>query len=160
MKLQSVLRCVLLVFGLATLAGCAAPVPSGLWQEESDVQQLFESGQLLPNHTYYYLGSFAAPDSVIAVSNQFTLRSRVWAQVDMTEARLNGWLQWWRTERYGACDYHGGRIIAPDGRQAGVWYSQNVFNIIHLPEPGVIEVYKPHSYAGRTCGEPRDESSR
>jgi len=160
MKPQRVLSWMLLLFALAALAGCAPAGPAGSWQEEPSVRQLFESGRILPDHTYYCLGSFGAPDSVVAVGNQFTLRSRVWAKVDMSEERLNEWLQWWRSERYGACEYHGGRILAPDGRPAGVWYSQNVLNLVYMPEPGVIEVYKPHSYAGITCGEPRDEPSR
>lgn len=148
-----------LVFLVAlSLAGCAAGPPGGKWEIEPEVLQLFESGTVLPDHTYYYLGSITAPDSVIAIDHRFTLRTRVWAQIDLTEHMLNGWLQWHRTEHYGAgCEYRGGVILTPDGQRAGFWYSRNIINIVRMPEPGVIEVYQPRSIAGGTCGNPNDD---
>ena len=135
------------------LGGCTAGVPGGAWVTDPQVRQLFESGTLLANHTYYYLGSFGAPDSIIAIDNRFTLRSRVWARAEVDQRMLDGWLQWYRTEHFpSGCELRGGRILTPDGRQAGVWYSQNIVNIVRMPEPGVIEVFQPHSPAGHTCG--------
>ena len=139
------------------LSGCAgldASRPQGQWMEDEGVQRQIETGTLFPSHSYYYLGSITAPDTFIAIDNQWQLRSRVWAEVKMTPQRLAGWLQWYRSEHDGGCEYRGGRILAPDGGQVGYWYSQNRFNIIYMPEPGVIEVYKPHAGAGRVCGEP------
>ncbi len=138
------------------LAGCAAKVPSGKWEVTPGVQQAFEAGTILPHHTYYYLGSSSAPDSVIAIDNHYTLRTKVWAQVDLTKERLNGWLNWYRTEPARDCEYYGGVILTPDGKQAGVWYSQNIINIIQMPEPGVLVVYQPHSVSLETCGSPDD----
>lgn len=141
----------------ACLAGCAAAPPAGQWLIEPGVEQLFESGRVLPDHAYYYLGSSTAPDSIIAIHRRFTLRTRVWAEVDLTEAKLNGWLQWYRTEHYPpGCEYRGGVILTPDGQQAGFWYSQNIINIVYMPEPGILEVYQPHSVAGGTCGKEND----
>lgn len=138
---------------LLLLAGCAPALPRGAWLTDPHVAQLFVSGTVLPNHTYYYLGSFGAPDSIIAIDNRFTLRSRVWARVDVDRRLLNGWQQWYRTEHFRAgCEFRGGLILTPDGRRAGVWYSQNIINTVRLPEPGVIEVFQPHSPAGHTCG--------
>ncbi|MCL2791303.1 MAG: hypothetical protein FWD79_11815 [Desulfobulbus sp.] len=138
----------------AFLAGCASGPPSGSWIIEPEGQALFESGTVLPDHTYYYLGSFTAPDSIIAIDHRFTLRTRVWAQVDMTASRLNGWLQWYRTDQHPpGCAYRGGVILTPDGQRAGFWYSPNPINIVYLPEPGVIEVYQPQTASGRVCGQ-------
>jgi hypothetical protein len=143
----------LLLFLVCTfLAGCAAKVPGGKWEVDLSVQQAFESGTVFPDHTYYYLGSVSAPGSIIAINNRIALRTRVWAQVEMNEEILNGWLNWYRTEKTTGCEYYGGVILTPDGQQAGLWYSQNIINIIRMPEPGVIEVYQPHSISGATCG--------
>jgi hypothetical protein len=148
--------CFVLLVG-ALLTGCAAGSPSGKWEEKPGVQQLFESGTLLPDHTYYFLGSSAAPDSIIAISNQFTLRTRVWARVDISQEILDSWLRMYRTEHYSpGCEFRGGVIFTPDGRQAGVWYSQNIINIIKMPEPGVLEVYQPRSISGAVCGQNDD----
>ncbi len=134
------------------LAGCAASGSSGKWQVNTDVQHAFEAGTLLPDHTYYYIGSIAAPESVIAIDNQFTLRTKVWAQVDMTQERLNSWLQWYKTDDLRVCDFFGGVILTPDGKRAGIWYSVNLFNTIEMPEPGVLVVYQPTSFSGSRCG--------
>lgn len=137
-------------------AGCAgdkSSPPEGQWLEEEAIQKTIEAGTLFPDHTYYYLGSITAPDSFIAIDNHWQLRTRVWAEVAMSPKRLAGWLQWYRNEHYGACDYRGGRILAPDGSLVGYWYSQNPINKVYMPEPGVIEVYKPHSVGGQVCGE-------
>ncbi len=138
-------------------SGCAGFNPSrpqGQWLEDEEIQQLTATGTIFPDHSYYYLGSITAPDSFIAIDNHWQLRTRVWAGVEMTPQRLAGWLQWYRSEHDSGCEYRGGRILAPDGRQVGYWYSQNRFNTIYMPETGVIEVYKPHNGAGRVCGEP------
>jgi len=161
MHVQRLSRLLVLI-GCVVLSGCAAggnSTPAGKWDTDMGVQQLFVSGAVFPNHTYYYLGSIGAPDSIIAIDNRFTLRSRVWAQIEMTEQLLNEWLQWYRTEQYGAgCEYRGGVILTPDGERAGVWYSQNIVNIIRMPEPGVLEVYQPRTPSGATCGRDRDSA--
>jgi hypothetical protein len=142
---------------LILLSGCTAQVPTGRWETDTRVQESFEAGTLLPAHTYYYLGSFTAPDSVIAIDNRFTLRTRVWAQADVSAEMLNGWLNWYRTDNFRRhCPYYGGVILTPDGQQAGIWYSPDIRNIIRMPEPGVLEVYQPTSLTGRRCGEPRE----
>lgn len=156
MKVPYFFRFLLLFFGLIVLPGCAATVPGGKWETDIGVQRAFEAGTVFPDHTYYYLGSSAAPGSIIAISNRFILRTRVWAQVDMTEETLNGWLQWYKTDQITGCDYYGGVILTPDGQRAGLWYSQNIINLIRMPEPGVVEVYQPHSISGATCGTSRD----
>lgn len=146
----------LLLFCLLSSGCCglASFRPQGQWLEDTGVQQTIEAGRIFGGHTYFYLGSITAPDSFIAIDNRWQLRTRVWAQVEMTPQRLDGWLQWYRTEHYGVCEYRGGRILAPDGRQVGYWYSQNPINTIYMPEPGVIEIYKPHTSSGQVCGEP------
>ncbi len=160
MKPRPIVHLLLLTLGLSVLAGCTSSVPSGKWEVVPGVQQDFEAGRILPDHTYYYLGSSAAPDSVIAISHQFTLRTRVWAQVDLNAEVLGGWLNWYRTEKFNPCEYYGGVILAPDGQQAGVWYSQNIINTIRMPEPGVLEVFQPHTPSGPTCGSHDDRGLR
>lgn len=138
------------------LAGCVAidpQRPQGQWIEDTEVSQRIANGEIFAGHLYYYLGSITAPDAFIAIDQRWQLRSRVWAEVAISEQRLAGWLQWYRTEHLGFCDYKGGLILAPDGSHVGYWYGQNPYNTIYAPEPGVIEVYKPHAGGGRVCGE-------
>ena len=143
----SVLCCCLLL-----LAGCGARLPTGQWQGNTEARHSFEAGTLFPDHTYYYLGSIAGPESVIAIDNRYTLRSKVWAQVDMTQERMNSWLQWYKTDNSRVCDFFGGVILTPDGRRAGMWYSVNLLNTVEMPEPGVLVIYQPTSFSGSKCG--------
>lgn len=156
MKAHSLFPLLLLIVVSTFSTGCVATSPGGRWEVAPGVQQDFESARILPDHTYYYLGSSSAPDSIIAINNQFTLRTRVWAQVNLTQEMFNSWMNWHRTDVTG-CEYHGGVILTPDGRKAGFWYSQNLFNIIRMPEPGVLEVFQPRSFAMTTCGALNDD---
>lgn len=147
----------LLGCGGLLMTGCGAldiQRPQGQWQQDEAVRQRIASGEVFAGHRYYYLGSITAPDAFIAIDQRWQLRSRVWAEVSVSEQRLAGWLQWYRTEHLGFCDYKGGRIFAPDGSQVGYWYAQNPYNLIYSPQPGVLEIYKPHAGGGRVCGEP------
>lgn len=140
---------------LLTSCGAIEPQqPQGVWLEDAEVRKRIARGEIFDGHLYYYLGSITAPDAFIAINQHWQLQSRIWADVVISEQRLNSWLQWYRTEHLGFCDYKGGRILAPDGSQVGYWYAQNPYNTIDAPQPGVIEIYKPHAGGGRVCGEP------
>ena len=145
---------------VALLASCAqhkANVPKGQWVEQEDVLEIIESGVLFSGYNYYYLGSITAPNSFIALDDRFQLRSRAWAQVTMTSKRMAGWLQAYAQEMSGSCSYRAGHIFTPDGTLVGYWYSQNELNNVYMPEPGVLEIYQPHTVGGMVCGEEREE---
>lgn len=145
----------LFLFGcvLLFITGCTAKVPTGAWQMDREAQQSFENARVLPDHTYYYLGSSGAPTSVIAISNDFVLRTKVWAQIEISEKILRGWRQWHTAIGNSSCSYYGGVILTPDGHRAGVWYSQNIINTVRMPEPGVLEIFQPVSTSGRECAD-------
>ena len=148
---------VLCIASTLLLSGCGAiepQQPRGMWLQDGQIQQHIARGEIFAEHRYYYLGSITAPDAFIAIDQRWQLRSRLWAEVETGPERLAGWLQWYRTEHLGFCDYKGGRILAPDGSQVGYWYAQNPYNTIYSPQPGVIEIYKPHAGGGQVCGEP------
>lgn len=142
---------ILTVSLVAVISGCAPKGPSGKWQQSHDVKLSFESGTILQDHTYYYDGSMAMPDAVIAIDNRYTLQTRVWAKVDIDPKQMGTWLSWYRTEISYACPFRGGLIITPDQQVAGIWYSKRLINTIRSPEPGVIEVYLPYSPPGSLC---------
>ncbi|MDD2463589.1 MAG: hypothetical protein PHI97_06295 [Desulfobulbus sp.] len=157
MKTNNGIIVLILCLLIAGCAGDTATKPQGQWLEEEGIQKSIEAGTVYHDHNYYYLGSITAPDSFIAVDKRWRLQTRVWAEVTMSQQRLAGWLQWYRSEHYGGCEYRAGRILAPDGSPVGYWYSQNPINTIYILEPGVIQIYKPHNIAGQVCGEPRDD---
>ena len=137
---------------LLLTCGCAAGLPSGSWDVDDRVRQAFEAGHLFPDHTYYYLGSATAPDAIIAVDNRYTLQSRVWERVDISQEQLGRWMQFYRTDNSRPCDFWGGVIRTPDGQPAGFWYAQDLYNVVTMPAPGVLIIHQPTSPWGGKCG--------
>ena len=134
------------------LGSCARPqYPAGEWVSSLKVADAFEQARVFPEHTYYYVGSIAKPDGVIAIDKRFSLRdNNVWARVDVDESTLREWQHWWRADTFHHCRYLGGIILTPDGRQAGYWYTPFRSNIVQMPEEGVLLIYRPRSATGAT----------
>ena len=149
-KRHLLVLCLLTLFGVT---GCAPTGPTGAWESDRRVGQLFESGRVLPDHTYYYLGSISAPDSIIAVDNRYVLRSKVWARIEISEQILRDWLAWLPIAHSRNCVFRGGVILTPDGRQAGIWYSPHLLNVIQMPEPEVLVIFQPRSAGLSGCEE-------
>ena len=133
------------------LDGCVQAGPSGKWTKNADDTRTFESKTLLKDHTYYYRGRATTPDSIIAIDNSYTLRTKVWSQVEITQKMLDDWMYWLTINPSIMCPYYGGAIITPDGRKAGIWYSRKLITTVKVPEPGVLQVYPPYSFPGSSC---------
>lgn len=139
---KSVLYPFLLLAFFLLMQGCVAiSSPNGGLQKRMEVEQLFESGTLLTDHTYYTDGSEIEPDAIIAISNEFQLQTQLWSQRDWTVTDLKKAVFWMQTAEYGFCSTEGGVLIAPDGQQIGVWYSKKDIGTIRQPAPGIVEVF-------------------
>lgn len=147
------MRKMIAILIVGTLAGCGVLAPTGGWETDGRVEQLFTSAVVLPHHTYYYLGSVTAPDSIIAIDTRFTLRTKVWAEIEISEQVLSNWLAWLPLVHSRSCVFRGGVIRTPDGEQAGVWYSPNLINLVQMPEPDMLVVFPPRSIGPSACGD-------
>jgi hypothetical protein len=148
----SPLYLVILLCLLMLQEGCISlSASSGGLQKRMEIEQLFESGTLLPDHTYYIDGSEVEPDAIIAISNTFQLQTNFWSQRDLTVKELKSAVFWMQTAEVGFCEAEGGVLIAPDGQQIGAWYSQKDIGTVRQPSPGVVEVF-PFMYSpGSPC---------
>ncbi len=150
MKLIKLPLC-LYITSLLFLCGCVAKGPTGTWQQSSDAKKTFESGTVLKDHTYYYTGSKAAPDAIIAVKNKYKLQSRIWAQINVTTKVMYDWLAWYKSDINLLCQRKGGYILTPNQENAGIWYSKYTLSSIRSPEPNVLEIYPPYPSPGSAC---------
>jgi hypothetical protein len=149
MFLQLCTKIILAAAAAAVLLLPMGCIPHGppAYQYSLEVARLFEPPPtLLPNHTYYYQGSPVEPDAVIAIDNRYTMTSKVWSKVDITQKILDDWafqfdtyLGWWN------CPYRGAKLFAPDGTQIGVGYSRWTFTVVKMPAPGQVIVYPPQA---------------
>jgi len=140
-----------LLLVLALLSSCIQGSPSGKWVRNQDDVQVFKKAVVLPDHTYYYRGNPVTPEAIIAVDNRYTLRTRAWSRVEITQKMLTDWMYWINTEFQFACPYHGGAILTPEGEKVGVWFSKKEISTVKVPEPGVLQVYSPYNPSGSLC---------
>ncbi len=124
------------------LGGCATmSVSRGRLERRLAVEHLFESGTILEDYTYYTDGSPNNPDAIIALSNAYRLQSGIWIRRDWDASELSQVVNWMQIEEIGLCSTDGGILVAPDGREIGVWYSKKNLSIIREPSPFVVQVY-------------------
>jgi hypothetical protein len=139
-------RCLLAGLLLLLLGGCAATGPQGpqgRLERSDEVRKIFESNTVLPNHVYYFSGPEAEPEAIIGIHADFTLQGRYWYRVDLTQEKLQSWNRMIDNAHRFRNSYGGARIMAPDGRQAGVWYSRFDHTVIRFPDAQTILMYTP-----------------
>ncbi|MBW1842152.1 MAG: hypothetical protein JRI75_10235, partial [Deltaproteobacteria bacterium] len=93
----------------------------GMLKKSTDVNNMFVSHQVLPDHTYYYSGVDAAPNAIIGNQNTYTLESKLWKPVDLTPEQLKKWLRILLRDRDRPATTWGAYILDPAGKEIGVW---------------------------------------
>lgn len=137
---------------LISMGGCVAiSSPSGWLQVSLEVEYLFEAGTLLSDHTYYTEGSEIEPDAIIAISNDYHLQTQIWTKREWTAQNLEKAVYWMQSEELGFCSNDGGVLIAPDGKQVGIWYSKKGITTIRESSPGIVEVFPFRYRTGSSC---------
>jgi hypothetical protein len=111
---------VILAFS-TTLLGCGGHY-GGLVVSD-DVKNQFESYQILPDHRYYYSGSFARPRAVIGVHEAYTLKTKLWVPVDLTPQQLKEWVEFFGPGTKQFKTNNGSEILADNGEKIGIWYA-------------------------------------
>ena len=66
---------------LAVLSGCSTG-NFGRLQSDRETTQVFETLKVLPNHKYYFRGTFSRPHVIAGIHDDFTLNSNLWVEID------------------------------------------------------------------------------
>jgi hypothetical protein len=120
----------------AVVAGCFGNFAH--FKKSRDVTSIFENGQVLPDHRYYVGGPRAKPNAVVAIHKDFTLSPGVWREVTVDQESLAALIA--RVgfvigaEEKSRRIPNGARIISPDGKQVGVWYSVFEHSTVRMEE--------------------------
>jgi hypothetical protein len=67
---------------LAALSGCSM-ANYGQLKSNKEATQIFESYQILPNHKYYYRGTYSRPMAVVGIKEDYELNSKLWVGIDL-----------------------------------------------------------------------------
>ena len=106
------------------MTSCAGTGNYGKLVPDDNVKKTFETYQLPPDYTYYYSGPDAMPKALIGIQNDFHLESKFWKPVELTHKQLKRWFEKGGISRRDHdLSRNGAEILAPDGRQIGIWYA-------------------------------------
>jgi hypothetical protein len=129
---------VTIVFG-----GCAENY--GRLQRSAEVDKIFKSYQVLPDHKYYYTGPEGRPDAIMGIQRKYTLETTQWTEIDLTDAQLKKLIEWINFHHRDSVRYYpsGFFVLGPDGKQLGIWYSIWDFTTVIVEKDNRIRVYPP-----------------
>ncbi|GEM_PF-646230 len=136
-----ILGVILLTFFM-TLPGCSGNY--GIIQKSREAGRIFEKHQVLEDHNYYFSGPAASPYAVIAIHQDYTLKSRLWKKTDLTTGQLERWLALGMQKTTG-WPASGSFILGPDGQKIGMWFSIFRGTVVKLEDDNTVVVHPPIS---------------
>jgi hypothetical protein len=98
----------------------------GRLQSDREITQAFEDLKVLPDHNYYYRGTFSLPTVIVGIHKDFTLNLTLWTAVDPQSDEFKTLV-----DRVGLQSQLGGSTVQPwgfqildhAGKYVGIWYS-------------------------------------
>lgn len=122
--------------------GCAA-ANYGAIRPSSEVNELFESYEVLGDHNYYYSGPAAIPNAIIGIHENYTLKSDLWKPVDLTQDQLKKWILLITNKRGFSIRIYGYHILDPQEEIVGVWYSSYNRTVVKMLDDQHVVVHTP-----------------
>ena len=116
----------------------------GKLKSNPEVTQAFEAYQILPNHKYYYRGTYSRPLVIVGINENYKLNSKLWVEIDpkskdfrilIDKISLQG--------TGGATQPWGFSILDPAASDVGVWYSALRAAAVEINENGQIVNLSP-----------------
>lgn len=137
--------------------GCAPSAKYGRLEPDDRIKQTFLAKEILPDHSYYWVGGQNNPRVIIGIQAQYTLKSDIWKPIDLTPEQLRIWI-----DRSGARDQkdltrNGSVILDEQGNNLGIWFANRNwrdYSRVERLEDNVIVISAPidDSQKGRYTG--------
>jgi hypothetical protein len=136
------MTCVMVIFFSTLFIACTIANQGGLHLSR-EVNNLFESYQVLDNYNYYYSGPDNRPNAILGIHKDYTLRSNLWKPVDLTPDQLRLWIRMMTDHRGTTLRTYGARVIAPDGNDIGMWYSPWNWTAVRMEDDRHVVINTP-----------------
>ena len=133
-------KSLILVLIALVFAGCTTPI-SGRLEGNPEVTEMFKNHQILANHQYYVAGDQRIPFAIIAIDNNYQLRSDRWGAIDMNSTQLSQLI--YRMEQVYAINPRGAWIVDNEGNRLGIWYSAQLQTLVKREKENRIVVARP-----------------
>jgi hypothetical protein len=128
------------VFVMVVLSGCFDNY--GRLQRSTEVRTMFETGQLPSEYNYYFYGNRNNPYAVMGLEADWTLRSKLWGQVELSSEEFK-YMTKWVWEDIGYYRY-GANILDPEFEKIGIIYTSSWMAAVKVDkETKTVEVM-PH----------------
>jgi len=130
---------------LTVLTGCSMS-NYGQLRSNKEVTQAFENYQILPNHKYYYRGTYSRPLVVVGIKEDYELNSKLWLKIDHKSKDFRNMIEKVSLQGSGSTTHPWGfTILDHSGRDVGVWYSAIRAAAVEINENGQIVNLSPLS---------------
>lgn len=138
---RQLMRIAGVLFVSVMLTGCLGSY--GKVRIDNELAGQFLNGDVPADYNYYYNGREFVPYAIIGLRPQYTLASKHWHPVTPNTKDFK------RMARglYSMPDYDrpaAGVLIAPDGRELGIWYSFSPWATITMKGPGEVSILSPY----------------
>jgi hypothetical protein len=134
-----------LIVLLAFVVGCAGSGNYGRLQRSRDVDQIFRTYRVLPDHLYYFTGPAGRPDAIMGIRNEYTLETTQWTQFSPSGDTLRKAVDSINFYHHTGVHYfpYGFFIVDPEGSRLGIWYSIWDWTTVIVKDDNRIEVFPP-----------------
>ena len=128
---------------LTVLIGCS-DLHYGRLASNSEVTDAFQTYQILPDHTYYYRGTFSRPFVIAGINKNFVLDLPLWVEINPNSQDFRTLIDRISLKGTGTTIQPWGfSILDKDGDYVGVWYSALSSAAVKINENGQIVNLSP-----------------
>ena len=118
----------------------------GRLQRSTEVQTMFETGQLPSEFNYHFYGNRSHPYAVMGLEPGWTLRSRIWRKVELSTEEFR-YMTKWVWEDLGYYKY-GANILDPEFEKIGIIYTSSWMAAVKVDKDTKTVEVMPHVYNG------------
>jgi hypothetical protein len=134
---------ILFFMALTALGGCSM-ANYGKLKSNPDITRAFEAYQIMPDHKYYYRGTFSRPFVIVGINENYALNSKLWVEVDPQSKDFRTLIDRISLQGSGSTTQPWGfTILDHSGSAVGVWYAAIRAAAVEVNENGQIVNLSP-----------------
>ena len=135
----------ILIMAVLFFSGCAVGGNHGTLLRNRELDKMFLSYQVIPDHRYYTSGGYDRPNAILGLHKDYQLDNDLWQSIpNVDSAQIEKWIRTIDPQDRGVGhNYFAYYILDPDGKRVGFWYSIQNFAVIKFFEEKRIQVYTP-----------------
>jgi len=132
------------VIVMVVISGCFENY--GRLRRSTEVQKMFETGQLPSEYNYHFYGLRSHPHAVMGLEPGWTFRSKIWRKVELSTEEFR-YMTKWIWEDLGYYKY-GAEILNPEFEKIGIIYTSSFMVAVKVDKDTKTVELMPHVQVG------------